>query len=90
MPNNISPPPTQLSVISDNFSQLLGTISAFRSQLTLLQNQVRDIEKNSKKYIKQLEKELAKRKPKGNRKPSGFAKPSKISTKLCNFIYKPE
>ena len=90
MSNTVLKSPTQLSVITENFSQLLGTISAFRSQLTLLQNQVRDIEKNSKKYIKQLEKELAKRKPKGNRKPSGFARPSKISSKLCNFMNKPE
>jgi len=90
MSNTGSLPPTQLSMIADNFTQLLGTISAFRSQLTLLQTQVRDIEKSSKKYIKQLEKELSKRKPKGNRKPSGFARPSKISTKLCNFMNKPE
>ena len=54
--------PTQLAQIAENFSQLLGTISTFRSQLTLLQNQVKTIEKSSKKYIKQLEKELTKRK----------------------------
>lgn len=90
MNENIIKSPTQLSLIADNFSQLLGTISTFRSQLTLLQNQVKDIERSSKKYIKQLERELSKRKPKGNRKPSGFARPSKISDKLCNFMNKPK
>lgn len=90
MSENTIQSPTQLSLIADNFSQLLGTISTFRSQLTVLQNQVKDIERSSKKYIKQLERELSKRKPKGNRKPSGFARPSKISDKLCNFMNKPK
>ena len=81
--------PTQIEQLTMNFSDLISTISSFRSQLTILQNQVKDIEKSSKKYIKQLEKEVAKRKPKGARKPSGFARPSKISAKLCNFMNKP-
>ena len=81
---------TNLGELTTNFEHLLGTISAFRSQLTLLQNQVKTIERSSKKYIKQLERELSKRKVKGNRKPSGFAKPTKISDKLCEFMNKPK
>ena len=81
--------PTKLTELSENFSDLLDTISTFRSQLTLLQNQVKNIERSSKKYIKQLERELRKRKKKTTRKPSGFARPTKISDKLCNFMNKP-
>ena len=81
---------TSLAEITTNFEGLLDTISTFRSQLTLLQNQVKTSERSSKKYIKQLERELSKRKVKGNRKPSGFAKPTKISEKLCEFMNKPK
>ena len=81
---------TNLEELSSNFENLVSTISTFRSQLTILQGQVREIERSSKKYIKQLERELRKRKVKGNRKPSGFARPSKISDKLCSFMNKPK
>lgn len=81
--------PTNLEQLCTNFEGLFDTISTFRTQLTMLQNQVKTIERSSKKYIKQLERELSKRKSKGNRKPSGFAKPTKISEKLCEFMNKP-
>lgn len=87
IPKNVS---TNLADLSKNFESLMTTISTFRGQLTILQNQVKTIEKSSKKYIKQLERELSKRKQKGNRKPSGFAKPSKISDRLCSFMNKPK
>ena len=78
-----------LGVLSTQFEDILKTISVFRSQLTLIQTQIKTLEKTTKKHIKQLQKELNKRKQRGNRKPSGFARPTKISTKLCTFMDKP-
>ena len=56
----------------------------------MLSSQVKALEKNVKKQMKQLEREAAKNKSKGNRKASGFAVPTKISNDLCKFMGKPE
>ena len=76
------------NLITDQFDDVLKTLSSFRSQVTSLQQQIRTIEKSVKKKIKDLQKEASKHKYKGNRKPSGFAKPTKISDKLCAFMGK--
>ena len=68
------------------FSGILDTLSTFRSQITLLQNQVKGLEKSYNKKIKNMEKEVKKNKSKGNRKPSGFAVPTKITNELCDFM----
>ena len=78
-----------LPELSTHFSDVLNTMSQFRSQITILQNQIKNVEKLTKRKVKQLEKELAKRKKRVNRKPSGFAKPTKISDKLCSFMEQP-
>tara|TARA_Y100000816_G_C26071006_1_gene563364 strand:+ start:149 stop:649 length:501 start_codon:yes stop_codon:yes gene_type:complete len=75
--------------IKDEFVGVLGTLSAFRQQITMLQNQVRGLEKHVNKKVKTLKREARKNKNKGNRKPSGFALPSKISDELCMFMGKP-
>ena len=75
--------------IKDEFSGVLGTLSAFRAQITMLQNQVRGLEKHVNKQMRNLHKEAKKNKNKGNRKPSGFAVPSKITDELCEFMQKP-
>lgn len=77
---------TELSV---NFTELVETISGFKQMLTKLQNQIRILEKNTNKQMKQMQKEIKKRAPKHKRKPSGFAKPTKISNELCEFLEKP-
>jgi chromatin remodeling complex protein RSC6 len=56
----------------------------------MLSSQVKALEKNVKKQMKQLEREAAKNKSKGNRKASGFAVPTQISKDLCKFMGKPE
>ena len=61
--------------IKDEFSGVLTTLSAFRQQITMLQNQVRGLEKHVNKQVKTLQREARKSKNKGNRKPSGFAVP---------------
>ena len=76
--------------ISEQFASLLTTLSTFKSQISVLNAQVKSIEKSVKKEMKKLQKEALKNKNKGNRKASGFAVPSKISKQLCEFMGKPE
>lgn len=72
------------------FSGIIGTLSAFKSQITMLQNQLRALDKSVNKQIKAFHKEAKKNKNKGNRKPSGFAVPTKISDELCEFMERPK
>jgi len=76
--------------ITEQFAVLLNSLSSFKSQISMLSAQVKALEKNVKKQMKQLEREAAKNKNKGNRKASGFAVPTKISKDLCKFMGKPE
>ena len=77
-------------VMSNQFSSILSTLSSFRTQITMLQNQIRAVEKNVSREMKRQQKEVAKGKNKGNRKPSGFAVPTTISNDLCDFMQKPQ
>ena len=76
--------------IAEQFASVLNTLSSFKSQIGMLSAEVKALEKNIKKQMKQLQREAAKNKNKGNRKASGFAVPSKISNDLCKFMGKPE
>jgi len=76
--------------VCEQFSGVLGTLSSFRSQITMLQNQVRALEKTVGKQMRTYAREAKKNKNKGNRKPSGFAVPTKISDELCVFMQKPK
>lgn len=80
---------SSLIQICDGFNEIVSTLSTFRSQITLLQNQIKGLEKTTKKQIKTMEKELSKRKIRGKREPGGFARPTKISEGLCEFLEKP-
>jgi chromatin remodeling complex protein RSC6 len=71
------------------FSNILDSICDFKNSITILQNQVKLLEKKSNKKIRKLERELEKKKKNRKKNPSGFAKPSKISDKLCEFLNKP-
>jgi chromatin remodeling complex protein RSC6 len=75
--------------MAGQFTDILQTLSAFRSQITMLQNQVRGLEKCVSKKVKAMEREAKKNKSKGNRKPSGFAVPTKITDELCDFMKMP-
>jgi len=77
------------SKVCEEFSSVLGTLSNFRSQITVLQNQIRSLERIVRKNMKVLEKEAKKNRNKGNRKPSGFAVPTEISNELCDFMKRP-
>jgi len=77
------------SEIKEQFAGILGVLSSFRAQITMLQNQLRGLEKNVNKKMRVLHREAKKNRNKGNRKPSGFAVPTKISDDLCEFMGKP-
>ena len=72
--------------IGQQFVGVLSTLSAFRSQITQLQNQVRGLEKIVNRQMKTYAREARKSKNKGNRKPSGFAVPTAITNELCKFM----
>ena len=76
--------------VCEQFSGVLSTLSSFRSQITMLQKQVRALEKSVGKQMRTFAREAKKNKNKGNRKPSGFAVPTKISDELCLFMQKPK
>jgi len=86
------PPPESKSSdeVGEQFSGVLSTLSSFRSQITMLQNQIRALEKSVGKQMRTYAREAKKNKNKGNRKPSGFAVPTKISDELCEFMQKPK
>ena len=54
-------------VMSNQFSSVLSTLSSFRTQITMLQNQIRGLEKTVSREMKRQQKEVAKGKNKGNR-----------------------
>lgn len=76
--------------ISDQFGSLLNTLGQFKIQITAMANQMKLLEKNVKKEIRQNKREVVKKQNKGSRKPSGFAAASPISKDLCNFMGKDE
>ena len=82
-------PPSPNAPVYEGFSDVLSTLSTFRSQITVLQNQIRSLEKTVKKNMKTLQREAKKNRNKGNRKPSGFAVPTPISNELCDFMKRP-
>lgn len=82
-----APPPN--APVYEGFTDVLSTLSTFRSQITVLQNQIRSLEKTVKKNMKTLQREAKKNRNKGNRKPSGFAVPTPISNELCDFMKRP-
>lgn len=80
------PESKNVTEIKNQFNVLLNNLSSFKSQITMLQNQVRGIEKHVRKEMKSLERKINKNKNKGSRKPSGFAVPTQISKELCEFM----
>lgn len=72
------------------FDEIIESLSIFKSQINLIQQRVKDLEKNMKKHVKVLKRGSVKNKNKGPRKPSGFAKPSQVTKELCEFMNKNE
>tara|TARA_B110001450_G_scaffold257029_1_gene290432 strand:+ start:1855 stop:2364 length:510 start_codon:yes stop_codon:yes gene_type:complete len=74
--------------LSQHFSGIIKDLSGFKTQITSIQSQIKNLEKYIKKKFKNLHKQVEKNKQKGNKKPSGFAKPTKVSEELCEFLNK--
>jgi upstream activation factor subunit UAF30 len=75
---------------SEQFDLLISTLNNFKTQITVLQQSIKNVEKNVKKKYKIMEKETIKNKIKVSRKPSGFAKPTKVTSELCEFMNRTE
>lgn len=85
MENQLEAPKDKMS---QEFDEILNTLSNFRKSVSQLQTQIKGVEKTVQKKLKNLQKEAEKHRLKGNRKPSGFAKPSKVTDELCQFMGK--
>ena len=72
------------------FEEIINGLTLVKSQINLLQQNLKCLEKDVKKQMKGIKKDLIKNKNKGNRKPSGFAKPCKVTKDLCDFMNKNE
>jgi len=81
-----STPPNVNEEIHAQFMEVVQTLSTFKTTISMLSTQIKNLERNVKKNVKRLEKEGKKNKNKGNRKASGFAVPTKISKDLCKFM----
>ena len=82
-----------IDTITQQFETLLSGLNIFKSQLALIQLQIKEIDKNVKHEFNLLKKEKGKEKEKdaknkNNKKPSGFATPTKITSQLCEFMNK--
>ena len=72
------------------FNNLNQIINIFKTQLNDIQNQVKAIEKNVKKELKNSQQQSqAKEVKKSTSIPIGFAKPAKVSAELCIFMNRP-
>jgi chromatin remodeling complex protein RSC6 len=79
-----------LKNITMQFESIMENLNVFKSQITVIQTQIKGLEKNVKKQLNTFKKTATKNKIKGNRKPSGFAKPTKVTKELCEFMNKTE
>jgi chromatin remodeling complex protein RSC6 len=75
------------AVIAQQFSELLMAIGSVKGVLSNLQQQVKVIERNTRKRAKKLARDRKPRRRNSN-KPSGFALPTSISDELCTFMNK--
>jgi chromatin remodeling complex protein RSC6 len=75
----------------DSFEQIINSISLLKLQLTEVQQKIKQMEKNVKKELKNVDKINNKNKNsiKKTKLPSGFAKPTLVTNQLCEFMNRP-
>ena len=75
-----------------NFDTIWTSLTTVMTQIKSLKGDIKTLEKNYKKKVKELSKGRSKKKNddpnKPKRAPSGFAKPAIISDDLCDFLSK--
>jgi chromatin remodeling complex protein RSC6 len=82
---------TFLTEIVDDIKPIIDSCSQVKTQISMIQNQLRGVEKEVNKKINSLEKTLDKKTKKRTQKHQyGFASPSVISAQLCSFMGHPE
>lgn len=79
--------------LDDQFKDIVERITQFRSLATTLLADVKRLQKNVGRHVRESNKKQRKRRGATNadgakRPPSGFAKPAKISDALCSFLGK--
>ena len=78
------------SQIFKDFDNIIFNLNLFKTNITTMQQNMKQLEKSVKKELNYLKKKIIKSKNKGHREPSGFAKPCKVTKELCNFMNKEE
>ena len=81
---------TEVEDISEQIDNIINGLTTFKTQIVIMQQSLKKLEKTTRKQMKDLQKAVAKNKNKGNRQPSGFAKPCKVSKELCEFMNEEE
>ena len=90
-PVTVTPSTTEVETISleDQFKDILTRLQEFRNMSNTLMADVRKLQKNVAKQVRESNKKNKKRKVRSGdskRPPSGFAKPALISDALCQFL----
>ena len=77
--------------IEDQFKDILTRLQSFRSLSQTLMADVRKLQKNVNRQVRESGRKQKRRKNTGDAKrpPSGFAKPTLISDSLCQFLEQP-
>jgi len=87
--------PNTVTELEQQFAAINARLSELRVLETSLVQDVRKLQKNAMKYLKEVSKKSRRRRApaaEGDKKraPSGFAKPALISNDLCSFLGKPQ
>lgn len=87
--------PNTVTELEQQFASINSRLAELRVLETSLVQDVRKLQKNAMKYLKEVSKKSRRRRAppaEGDKKrpPSGFAKPALISPELCTFLGKPQ
>ena len=73
----------------ESFNTVIDSLTLIKLQISTLQQQIKLIEKNVKKELKQTKRINKNIVAKNEKKPSGFAKPIPVTEELCAFMNRP-
>jgi|694.fasta_scaffold11383_12 chromatin remodeling complex protein RSC6 len=82
--------PCKLENVLSQISTIHDGLTLFKMNINSLQQQLKVLEKDVKKEMRQIQKQKQKQNEeeiiKSKRKPSGFAKPGNVTIELCKFM----